>query len=131
MSRKMLILPVVAGLLVGAVFFGALVFVGPSITLREKVLHEESSEASGVTYEYSGSQWASELYLVRVSRLTGTQYELRIGPGAADHYYPVQLRFGSGEPRIRSVEWRPDEVAVTLDSGDSVHVPADNFRSVR
>ncbi|MEV0083810.1 hypothetical protein [Saccharopolyspora sp. NPDC050642] len=131
MSRKLLILPLAAGLLVGAVLFGALVVLGPSITLHEAVLHEESSRDSGVTYEYSGSQWASELYLVRVTRLTGTWHELRIGPGAADHYYPVRLRFGSGEPRIRSVEWRPDEVVVTLESGDSVHVPADNFRSVR
>ncbi|MTD58077.1 hypothetical protein [Amycolatopsis pithecellobii] len=122
---------ILAGALLLAASVGVVSFVGPAITFTVNVLYEGSSKAAGVTYEYSGSQYASELYLVEVRSLAGTRYELRIGPHAAEEYYPVEVRFGAGEPRIHVVEWRADSVAVTFESGNSVQVPADNFRSVR
>lgn len=110
-----------------------LVLIGPSsVSLHEEVLHEERSQDSGVTYEYGGSRYSSDLYLLRILRPTGVEYELHIGPHADDSYYPVGLELGAaGEPRIRAVEWLPDRVAVRFESGETLEVPADNFRSVR
>ncbi|MFD2418094.1 hypothetical protein [Amycolatopsis pigmentata] len=107
------------------------VFAGSSVSVHEKVLYQASSKDAGVTYEDMGAQWASDLSLVRIFSLNGSRYELHLGPGAKDYYYPVALRFGSGEPRIRKVDWKSDGVTVTFESGDSVGVPADNFRKVR
>lgn len=121
-------LPAVLALVVAV---GLVRFIGPSLSLHEEVLHSETSKDSGITYEHSGERLSSELYLVRVSRLTGTDFELRLGPGAESYYYPVRVGFGSGDPRIRAVDWRPDGVAVHFASGESVEVPAGNFRSVR
>lgn len=128
--------PRLAAKLLGRVFLlalivSAVIFVGQTFTFGQTMLHEESSATSGVTYEYAGSPYASELYLMEVSTLTGPRYELRIGPHAALEYYPVEVRFGSGEPRIRTVNWQPDKVVVSFESGETVNVPADNFRSVR
>lgn len=108
-----------------------LLLFGSSLRLGEEVLHEESSLDAGVTYEYGGEQYSNDLLLVRRTSLAGESYELHLGHGAKLEYYPVRLEFGSGPPRIRDVEWRPEEVAVTFESGESVRVPADNFRSVR
>jgi hypothetical protein len=108
-----------------------ILLVGPSISVRTEILHQETSRDSGVTYEHSGAQWSSELYLVELWHLTGTGYELHLGPDAASYYYPVEVGFGSSSPAIREVTWLPDAVDVTFTTGDTVHVPADNFRSVR
>ncbi|MFC7331057.1 hypothetical protein [Marinactinospora rubrisoli] len=135
MTRNRLFPRILAASAIGAlslaVAVGLVTAVGPSLSLSERVLHEESSQEAGVTYEYAGARHASDLLLVRVRRLTGVDHELRIGPGAADYYYPVEVGFGFGDPQIRDVEWQTDGVTVTFEAGDSVHVPADNFRSVR
>ncbi|WP_406691634.1 hypothetical protein REH65_06015 [Saccharopolyspora sp. ID03-671] len=109
----------------------AILILGPSITVRTEVLHHESSGEAGVTYEHSGARWSSDLYLVELRTITGTSYELRLGPNAAEHYYPVELSFGAEPPAIRDVTWLPDSVALTFTSGEALHVPASNFRSVR
>ncbi|GAB3693985.1 hypothetical protein [Saccharopolyspora tripterygii] len=114
-----------------AAVLALILLIGPSFAVRTEILHRETSQDSGMTYEYSGTQWSSELYLVKQWHLTGSDYELRIGPDAASYYYPVEVGFGSSPPAIREVAWRPDAVEITFTTGDSVHVPADNFRSVR
>ncbi|MGW8375178.1 hypothetical protein [Streptomyces sp. ODS28] len=114
-----------------ALLAAVLFFAGQSIALSRDVLHKETSGASGVTYESGGARRSSDLYLMRISELTGTRYELRLGPGAEDYYYPVELHFGSAEPHIRDVRWQPDGVTVAFTSGESVRVPAENFRSMR
>ncbi|RCV50908.1 hypothetical protein [Marinitenerispora sediminis] len=135
MTRNRLYRRVFAALVAGAVSLavsvGCVALVGPSVSLDEDVLHAEASRDSGVGYEYVGTEWSSDLYLVRVRRLTGLDYELRLGPDAAHYYYPVELRFGGAEPRIADVDWQAEGVTVAFESGDSVHVPADNFRGVR
>ncbi|WP_243788688.1 hypothetical protein [Saccharopolyspora gloriosae] len=110
-----------------------LALLGPSsVSLHEEVLHEERSQDSGVTYEDVGSWYSSDLYLLKILRPTGVRYELHIGPQAEISYYPVVLALGAaGEPRISDVAWSPDRVAVRFESGETLEVPADNFRSVR
>ncbi|WP_258348601.1 hypothetical protein [Saccharopolyspora gregorii] len=111
----------------------AVVLIGPSsISLQEEVLHEERSQDSGMTYVYGGEHYSSDLRLLRVVRPTGVAHELRLGPHVTDYYYPVLLELGAGrEPRVRDVGWLPDRVVVRFESGESLEVPADNFRSVR
>ncbi|GAB2684712.1 hypothetical protein GCM10027271_53830 [Saccharopolyspora gloriosae] len=110
-----------------------LVVVGPSsVALHEEVLHAERSQDAGVTYEYGGSRYSSDLYLLRILRPTGVEYELHLGPHAEVSYYPVEVGFGAAdEPRIHDVRWLPDGVRVLFASGEALEVPADNFRSVR
>lgn len=126
-----IVLKVLLGVVVLCV--AVLVVVGPSsVALHEEVLHEERSQDAGVTYEYGGARYSSDLYLLRILRPTGAEYELHLGPHAGDSYYPVELGFGAAEePRIRDVRWLPDGVRVSFDSGEVLEVPADNFRSVR
>ncbi|MCX2734248.1 hypothetical protein OOZ19_28730 [Saccharopolyspora sp. NFXS83] len=134
MARKR-VFSIVLKVLLGAVLLvvAVLVVVGPSsVALREEVLHEERSEDAGVTYEYGGARYSSDLYLLRMVRPTGVEHELHLGPHAEDSYYPVEVGFGAAEePRIREVRWLPDGVRVSFESGEALEVPADNFRSVR
>ena len=116
---------------VAAVLLSAILLVGPSITLHAQVLHHETSGDAGVTYEHSGARWSSDLYLVKVRTITGTRHELRLGPDAASYYYPVELAFGSEPPALREVTWLPDAVEIAFTTGESLRIPADNFRSTR
>ena len=125
MRRTLSIVAVSAALLV------AILLVGPSITVRTEVLHHETSRDAGVTYEHAGSQWSSDLYLVELWQLTGTEHELHLGPDAANYYYPVEVGFGSEPPALREVTWLPDAVVVTFATGEELRIPADNFRSLR
>ncbi|MBB3663769.1 MULTISPECIES: hypothetical protein [Prauserella salsuginis group] len=115
----------------GAVLVAAVIGAGRAVSLREDVLHRSSSAGAGVTYPYQGTRHAADLLLVEVTRIVGTSYELRLGPGADTYHYPVELHFGGAEPRVRHVRWDPDGVAVDFADGNSVHVAADNFRSTR
>ncbi|MEB3370354.1 hypothetical protein [Saccharopolyspora mangrovi] len=116
---------------VSAALLGAILLAGPSITLHTRVLHHETSGDAGVTYEHSGARWSSDLYLVELRTVTDTRHELRLGPYAASYYYPVEIAFGSEPPALREATWLPDAVEITFTSGESLHIPADNFSSVR
>ncbi|MDV6011977.1 hypothetical protein [Haloechinothrix sp. LS1_15] len=129
MSRRALVL--VSGVVSFALSLGIVALLAPTVTLSTDDLHAESSADSRVTYDCSGAELSSELWLVRVSRLLGTHHELRIGPGAPDRYYPAPVAFGDDEPRIDHVEWGTGEVAVTFESGDSVRVAAENYCGVQ
>lgn len=121
----------IPGFVLAVALFGLAVLIGPRLTLRSEVLHQEASADAGVTYGPSGSRRSSDLYLVELWHITGTHYELHLGPGAKHHYYPVEVGFGSAVPRIREVSWQPGGVTVTFTTADTVHVPAGNFSSVR
>lgn len=116
---------------VSALLLAAILLVGPSIALHQQVLHHETSGDAGVTYEHSGTRLSSDLYLVKLRTVTGTRYELRLGPDAASYYYPVELAFGSEAPVLREVTWLPDAVEITVTTGETLRVPAGNFRSTR
>ncbi|TDD86759.1 hypothetical protein E1202_18080 [Saccharopolyspora karakumensis] len=116
---------------VSAALLAVVLLAGPSITLHTQVLNRETSGDAGVTYEHSGARWSSDLLLVKVLTVTDTRCELRLGPDAASYHYPVELAFGSEPPALREVTWFPDAVEITVTSGETLRVPADNFRSVR
>jgi hypothetical protein len=78
--------------------------VAPTVALRTEVLHEESSAQAGVNYPYGDRSGAAELSHVRLTRLTGTADELRIGPADFDYHHTVELGLRV-PPRVEEVEW--------------------------